>query len=183
MTSMRLTAIAAMAALCWGCGRAPGVYDLSVHEAYARLAENQLADFSFARQCGILIHLIPAGVPDQSVTWTVYSSGQEMLNFTARLTPVGSSKTKIDIDVSKDADGTEAYAGNDFYPRPALSQPLRPALEEAIGAALEGRKFDAKRIPKPDKSDDVCGIQRGGLESGHRFSVNDEDLSSTSPGT
>ncbi len=183
MASARLAAIVAMAALCWGCSRAPGVYDVTVHEAYARLAENPLADFSFARQCGILIHLIPTGVPDQSVTWTVYSSGEEMLNFTARLTPVGSSRTKVDIDVSKDSDGTEAYAGKDFYPRPALSQPLRPALEEAIGAVLEGRKFDAKRIPKPDKSDDVCGIQRGGLELGHRFSVDDEDLSSFSPGT
>jgi len=183
MASVRLAAIVAIAAVASGCGRGPGVYDLSVHDAYTRLAQNTLDDFSFAQQCGILIHLTPEGLPDQSVTWHVYSSGQEMLSFTARLTPDGSSRTRVDIDVSKDPDGTEAYAGKDFYPRPALSQPLRPALSEAIGAVLEGRKFDAKRIPKPEESDRVCNIQRGGLESGHRFSVNDEDLSRFSPGT
>ena len=183
MASARLAAIVAMAAVTSGCGRGPGVYDLSVKDAYARLAQNTLEDFSFAQQCGILIHLTPDGLPDQSVTWHVTSSGQEMLSFTARLTEVGSSRTKVDIDVSRDPDGTEAYAGKDFYPRPALSQPLRPALAEAIGAVLEGRKFDAGRIPKPEKSDSVCDIQRGGLEAGHRFSVNDEDLSSFSPGS
>ena len=183
MASVRLAAILTMAALASGCSRGPGVYDLSVKDAYARLAQNTLDDFSFSQQCGILIHLVPEGVPDNLVTWHVYSSGQEMLNFTARLTPDGSSRTKVDIDVSKDPDGTEAYAGKDFYPRPALGQPLRPALAEAIGAVLEGRKFDPKRIPKPEESDRVCNIQRGGLESGHRFSVNDEDLSRFSPGT
>ena len=152
MASVRLAAILTMAALASGCSRGPGVYDLSVKDAYARLAQNTLDDFSFARQCGILIHLTPEGVPEQSVTWHVYSSGQEMLNFTARLTSDGRSRTKVDIDVSKDLDGTEAYSGKDFYPRPALSQPLRPALAEAIGAVLEGRKFDPKRIPKPEES-------------------------------
>jgi len=183
MASVRLAAILLVAALLSGCGRGPGVYNLDVHDAYARLAENALEDFSFAQQCGILIHLRPEGVPDQSVTWHVTSSGQEMLSFTARLTPQGSSRTKVDIDVSKDPDGSEAYAGKDFYPRPALNQPLRPALEEAIGAVLEGRKFDPKRIPKPEESDRVCDIQRSGLEAGHRFSVNDEDLTRFSPGS
>jgi hypothetical protein len=183
MASVRLAAIIAMSAVASSCGRAPGVYNLTVHDAYARLAQNPLSDFSFSQQCGILIHLTPEGTPDQSVTWHVYSSGQEMLSFTARLTPQGSSSTKVDIDVSKDSDGSEAYAGKDFYPRPALRQPLRPALAEAIGAVLEGRKFDVERIPKAAESDSVCNIQRGGLESGHRFSVNDQDLSSFSPGT
>ena len=183
MASERLAAIVAMAALASGCGRGPGVYDVSVKDAYARLAQNKLDDYSFSQQCGILIHLVPEGVPDNLVTWRVLSSGQEMLSFTARLTPQGNSRTKVDIDVSKDADGTEAYSGEDFYPRPALRQPLRPALAEAIGAVLEARKFDVERIPKPAESDSVCSVQRAGLEAGHRFSVNDEDLSSFSPGT
>jgi hypothetical protein len=174
MASARLAAILLVAALASSCGRGPGVYDLSVHDAYARLAENKLEDFSFAQQCGILIHLEPEGLQDQSVTWHVYSSGQEMLSFTARLTPQGEKRTKVDIDVSKDSNGGEAYSGDDTYVRPALRQPLRPALAEAIDAALEGRKFDAERVPKPDQADTVCNVQRNGLEAGHRFSVDDE---------
>jgi hypothetical protein len=183
MASVRLAAILAMAALASGCGRGPGVYDLGVKDAYARLANNTLEDFSFSQQCGILIHLVPEGVPDNLVTWHVYSSGQEMLNFSARLTPVGDSRTKVDIDVSKDSNGGEAYSGDDTYPRPALRQPLRPALAEAIGAVLEGRRFDVERSPKPEESESVCNVQRAGLEAGHRFSVNDVDLSRFSPGT
>jgi hypothetical protein len=174
MSSMRLAAIVAMAAVASGCGRGPGVYDLSVHDAYARLAQNALEDFSFSQQCGILIHLVPEGVPENLVTWHVYSSGQEMLNFSARLSPDGEKRTKVAIEVSKDSNGGEAYSGDDMYPRPALHQPLRPALEEAIGAVLEGRKFDAERIPEPKEADSVCNVQRNGLEAGHRFSVDDQ---------
>jgi hypothetical protein len=174
MASARLAAILMVAALLSGCGRGPGVYDLSVHDAYERLAQNTLEDFSFAQQCGILIHLVPEGMPDQSVTWHVTSSGQEMLSFTARLTPQGEKRTKVDIDVSKDSNGGEAYSGDDNYVRPALRQPVRPGLEEAISAVLEGRKFDPQRVPKPEQADSVCNVQRNGLEAGHRFSVDDE---------
>ena len=174
MASVRLAAIVAMAALVSGCGRGPGVHDLSVHDAYARLVQNTLEDFAFAQQCGILIHLTPEGVPENLVTWHVHSSGQEMLSFSARLTPDGEKRTKVDIEVSKDSKGGEAYSGDDMYSRPALRQPLRPALAEAIGAVLEGRKFDAERVPKPEESDSVCNVQRNGLEAGHRFSVDDQ---------
>ena len=52
-------------------------------------------------------------------------------------------------------------------------QPLKPAVEEAIAAELEGRDFDPQRVPKPPEKDSVCLIQRGGLEHGHGFSVED----------
>jgi hypothetical protein len=173
MWSARRHAIMFLATTLIECGRAPGTYDLTVHEAYQRLANNKLEDFRFKRQCGILIHFVPDASPDQSVTWHVFSSGVELLKFTANLTPVGDRQTRITVNVSKDPDATEAYEGSDFYPRPALRQPLRPAVEEAIAAELEGRAFDPAKVPLPSETDSVCNVQRAGLEAGHRFSIHD----------
>lgn len=157
-----------------GCGNEPGVYDLPLHEAFTRLATNKLEDFSFKRQCGILVHLSPEPIQDESITWRVFSSDEEVLSFTARLTAIGDKKTKVSLDIAKDADGTQAYDGKDFYPRPALKQPLRPALEEAVAAALEGRQFDESRLADIPGDNSVCNVQRAGLEAGHRFTIHDE---------
>jgi hypothetical protein len=173
MLNLRFAAMLLAGAFLSGCG-GPGVYGLTLHDAYARLADNKLEDLAFSQQCGILIHLAPEGIPDQSVTWHVYSSGANMVSFTARLTAKGASSTKVDIEISKDPDGTEAYSGNDDYPRPAFRQPLRPAIEEAIASALEGRKFDETRFARTNDGNSVCNVQRAGLESGLRFSVDDE---------
>src|SRR5437868_5555675 len=72
-----------------GCkqARPPGVYDVPVGEAFRRLSTDQLPDLVFAKQCGILIHVMPEGVTDQEVTWRVFSSDQEVVQFTATLTP------------------------------------------------------------------------------------------------
>lgn len=169
----RWCALLLVAGMTAGCGREPGTYNLPLHEAFQRLATNELEDFKFKRQCGILVHLVPDAVADQSVTWRVFSSDVALLDFTAHLTAVGSDKTKVTVEVSKDPDGTEAYQGADFYRRPAFHQPLRPAVEEAIAAVLEGREFDVMRLPRGGDVDRVCSIQRSGLESGHKFSVND----------
>jgi hypothetical protein len=173
MLNLRFAAMLLAGAFLSGCG-GPGVYGLSPHDAYTRLADNKLEDFAFSQQCGILIHLEPEGIPDKSVTWHVYSSGANMVSFTAQLTAKGGNSTKVDIEISKDSDGTEAYSGNDDYPRPALRQPLRPAVEEAIASALEGRKFDESRFEHTNEGNSVCNVQRAGLESGRRFSVDDE---------
>lgn len=173
MLKTRVVAVLLAAAVLPSCG-GPGVYDLSQQEAYSRLVDNKLEDFAFSQQCGILIHLMPQGNPYQSVTWTVYSTGANMVSFTAHLTPKGEHKTKVDIEVSKDPDGTEAYSGHNDYPRPAFRQPLRPAVEEAVAAALEGRKFDPSHFERTNEGNSVCNVQRAGLESGRRFSVNDE---------
>lgn len=159
-----------------GCARPePGVYPLAVHDVFLKLAENKLEDFKFKRQCGILIHFRPEAIVDKSVTWRVYSSGYELLSFTAHLTPVGGGKTKVAVEVSKDPDGSDAYDGADFYKRPALIQPLKPAVEEAIAAELEGREFDPQRVVKPVERDRVCQIQRAMLETrGRAFNIEDE---------
>lgn len=175
MRGRRFVVVLCLAAGLAGCSREPGVYPMGVHEVFTKLAENKLDDFKMKRQCGILIHFRPETILDKSITWRVYSSGYELLSFTANLTPVGDDKTRVEVAVSKDSDGTDAYAGGDFYPRPALQQPLKPAVEEAIAAELEGRAFDPERVPKPAESDSVCLVQRGRIESGHgAFSVEDD---------
>ena len=149
----------------------PGIYEVSVADAYQRLSSNTLPDLVFAKQCGILIHVFPEGVPNQQVTWRVYSSDQEVVQFTAVLTPLSDKQTKVDITLPAAPDGGEVYDGTKFYTRPAFQQPLRPAVAEQVAAILEGRKFDVQRVgPGTDR---VCMIQRGGLETGEHYSVND----------
>lgn len=180
---MKVHAIAGLAglALISGCSsEPPGQIALSAHDAYERLAKGDLTEFIFKRQCGILIHAKTEAEPDRSVTWHILSSGREMLNFTATLTPVDDRRTKVDIAVSRDPDGGEAYDGTRSYPRPALQQPVRPALEELVAALLNGRAFDAKRLPKRTTCDfninSACDIQRGGVEAGlFRWSIDNED--------
>lgn len=164
-----LTLTAALA----GCGRETGVYEIGAHDAYLRLLHSELPELVMARQCGILIHPRADGVADRSVTWRVYSSGREMVNFTATLTPIGAGRTRAEISVGKNTNGVEAYDGSLFYPRPAFNQPLRPAVEEQVAALLEGRRYDVHRVPLG--TDSVCDVQRAGLEEGAaRFSVTDQ---------
>ena len=103
--------------------------------------------------------------------WRVNSGGQKVVEFIAVLTAVGPKQTKIDIKMPRDPNGREIYDGSHFYTRPAFNQPLRPAVQEQVDAILEGRKFDVKRVgPGRDK---VCQVQRGGLESGRGFRIED----------
>ena len=155
--------------------RPPGVFDVSLDEAYRRLSNDKLADMVFAKQCGILVHVTPVGMPVGAsaceVTWRVRSSGKEVVQFTAMLSPVGANQTKVEIRVPAAPDGGEMYDGTKFYKRPAFNQPLRPAVQEQVAAILEGRKFDVQRVgPGKDK---VCLVQRGGLETGRVFSIDD----------
>ena len=151
--------------------RTPGVYDLTPAEAYQRLSTDKLPDMVYAKQCGILIHVEPEGVANQYVTWRVRSSGREVVWFRANLTPVGETQTKVDIEIPPDPAGGEVYDGKKFYRRPAFNQPLRLAVTEQVSAILEGRKFDVSHVGPG--ADTVCDVQRGGLESGVRFSVDD----------
>jgi hypothetical protein len=101
---MKVRAIAGLAALAGLAGLAglafllvysapPGQVALSAHDAYERLANGDLTDFVFQRQCGILVHVKTETSPDQSVTWHIKSSGREMLSFTAMLAPVDDRDT------------------------------------------------------------------------------------------
>jgi hypothetical protein len=158
-----------------GCSsRVPGLYALSADQVYERLNVAALPDFMQDRHCGIPVQIRKMSSAGRSVTWQIMSSGREMLNFSAELTPVAEQKTRVFIRVSLADDGNEAYNGHQSYARPALKQPIRPAIEEQVAALIERRKYDPERLPK-SASDKVCEIQRAGLESGRvKFSVDDE---------
>jgi hypothetical protein len=153
-----------------GCGKAPhtGVYDLPVATVFERISTSDMDDFRAARQCGLLIHFTVEKRANEEVRWVVRSSGSEVASFTARLVPLAADKTKVEIELPKAPDGGEIYDGTKFYPRPALYQPLRPAIAELIDARIEQRPFDVWRIPDGVRAkDSVCSVQRAGLEGGN----------------
>lgn len=155
------------------CGEPPGQYKLGLHEAYERLAKADFNDFKFERHCGILIYIESQGQPERAVTWRVTSSGRLMLSFTATLTPVDDKTTKVEVSISREDNGREAYDGTQGYPHPALNQPVRPAIEEKIASLLTGRPYDAVRMSKEYTNDYICSLQRHGLETGHCFTLDD----------
>jgi hypothetical protein len=152
----------------------PGQYTIGLHDAYERLAKADFHDFKLERHCGILIRITRQGEPDRAVTWEVTSSGRRMLSFTATLTPVDDDTTKVDVRISREANGREAYDGNQDYVRPAVNQPVRPAIEEKIASLLTGRPYDAKRMSEKYSRDASCRIQRDGLLIGICFTVDDK---------
>ena len=166
--------ITATLALASGCVQSRSKeYDLPLQEAYTRLTHADVDGFRFTQQCGVLIHFKPIKVPDNSVEWRVQSSGYNVLSFTVHLAALGPSRTRAAIEVPADSRGGEAYDGDKFYPHPAINQPLRPAVQELIDAAMEMRSFDVGRIPEPRNHDRICQIQRGALERGTPFRVDD----------
>ena len=160
------------------CSNPPGVYSLPVSEAYARLAKADIDGFRLARQCGVLIHF--HAQPDDashSIAWRVESSGQPVLRYTVHLTEA-QAKTQASFEIPADPtggpNGKEVYDGDYFVPRPVLHQPLRPALQELVDAAMEQRPYDVARIAGPPITDGVCDVQRAGLEGGLHFSIDDD---------
>jgi hypothetical protein len=172
----RTISAAAMALALAGCGQTEtGVYDLPLAEAYDRLANADIAGFRTARQCGLLIHLQALRKAGEAITWRVTSSGRPMLAFTVNLNAVDADTTRATISVSGPHKTGEAYDGDEFYVRPAVNQPLRPAVQELIDAAMEQRAYDVWNIPAPINTDQVCSVQRGSIESrGKAFSVDDK---------
>lgn len=185
--TLRLLPAIALAALAAACSEPPGQYPVSTQDAYQKLTSADFKEFMRNRQCGILIHIQSDGDEGKSVTWRITSSGREMFNFTANLVPVDATHTKIEVDVSKEVkNGREAYDGTQSYARPAVMQPVRPAIDEQIDAILTNRPFKWENVRKATErpaapgtfavmsNDSVCNVQRGGLEeTGEPFSIDD----------
>lgn len=182
----RLLPAIVLAGLAAACSEPPGQYRISAQDAYQKLIAADFLEFRRDRQCGILIHIKSEGDEGKSVTWRVTSSGREMLNFTAHLLPVDATRTKIDIEVSKEVkNGREAYDGTHTYARPAVMQPVRPAIVEQIDAILTDRPFAWQNVRKATESaspsgtfkvmthDDMCYVQRGNLTEGRPLSIDD----------
>lgn len=173
------TAVAMAAGIVFGLGGCasppPSVgYELPVQEVYKRLLKADMNGFRMARQCGILIHFELQAVTDKEIGWRVTSSGREMLWFKIKLIPEGPNRTRTEVEVAPDPKGGEKYDGDYFYMHPAIHQPLRPAVKELVDSAIEGRSFDVWKIPPPiNTNDNVCSVQRGSLEQGRPFHVDD----------
>ena len=173
-----------------GCSEAPlppDQFRLNAADVYERLTKSDFKDFMRNRQCGILIYIKIFRRSEKAITWQITSSGREMLQFTANIEPVRAGVTRVSISLPKDPKtGREVYDGEQFHPRPAVLQPVRPAIEEQIAALLEGRPVGADRLVhrtndgntfSVTNKDRVCLVQRGAVQSGGKpFSIEDEDV-------
>lgn len=163
-----------------GCGSGPDVYQLAIGQAVAKLEQEKFVALRRNRQCGIVIKIVPDRLSDDHIKWKVYSSGREMFWFAVHLTPVGPDATRVTVEIAKTPRGVEYYSDKYETPRPAMSRPAKPAIEEAIAAVLEGRPFDPSKAPSPAK-DQLCGVQRGAISGGKIFSVEDEPADNPTP--
>lgn len=146
----------------------------------ALLSHDKLIDLRRNRQCGIVINIVPEQLDENVIRWTVYSEGKAMVWFAAHLTADGPDKTRVAVELKKTSDGKEYYMGDYAVPRPALEKPLRPAIDEAIAAILEKRPFNMENAPSTN-NDQVCDVQRGAIDSGKIFSVNDQPAENAHP--
>ena len=160
-----------------GCKPSQKTYPVSLAEGLARLDKADVIGFRNARQCGLLIHFekrLPVG---DVVTWHVRSKQQLLASFSVSLSQAGNG-TQATIVVPKAADGGEIYDGKQHYSHPALMQPLRPAVQEMIDAAMEKRPFDWHRLPDPlsvgpNDSLTNCGMGHESLQRGIPVELSD----------
>src|SRR6185436_9203746 len=131
-----------------GCKPSQKTYPVSLAEGLARLANADVIGFRNARQCGLLIHVEKLLPLDNLVTWQVRSKRRLVASFSVSLSQTENG-TQATIVVPKADDGGEIYDGKQHYSHPALMQPLRPAVQELIDAAMEQRPFDWHRLPDP----------------------------------
>ncbi|PZO89731.1 MAG: hypothetical protein DI623_09190 [Sphingomonas sanxanigenens] len=161
------------------CSRDPDVYAMPAKEAQQRLLAADFTDFRDTRQCGILIHFAASPTAEGGVKWQITSGGHDVMNFTAVLTPVEGDKTRLALEIEKDGAGLEKYGREQFYPHPALLQPVRAALREKLATILEGRPYE-DRTPLDGARSSVCLIQRGRLTGGGKpFEFGPEDVAAT----
>lgn len=150
----------ALSTLLAACGGGAGqVYPLAPEEAASRLHNLDDTGFSEARRCAVPIALSAQSLDAATIKWTISADGTEGAAFSLKVEPADNGASRVIIALPKDPAGGEIYDGSQHYEHPLVQQPLRPALEELVAAALEGRKFDPARV-KGGNGDDVCVLQR-----------------------
>lgn len=149
-----------LCALLSACGGGAGqVFPLSPVDAESRLHNLDDSGFIEARRCAVPITLSAQSLDATTIKWSINAEGTEGAAFSLKVEPAENGQSRVIIALPKDPAGGEIYDGNQHYEHPLVQQPLRPALEELVTAALEGRKFDPARI-KAANADDVCALQR-----------------------
>ncbi len=150
MTRIALILIAPL--LLAGCGGTPTpqpaatVYPLSMTDAVARLGKADTASFIRAERCALPIDITSAREGSDAVRWQVTSSFFTIASFTVRVQAQGATGTTAAIEVPTDPAGGEMYDGGKRYDHQGLRQPLRPAIQELLDAALTSRAFDPSHI-------------------------------------
>ena len=119
----------------------------------------------------------PAGWQFGRLAGAEQKSGGRQLSVSLSQTENGTQAT---IVVPKAADGGEIYDGKQHYSHPALMQPLRPAVQEMIDAAMEKRPFDWHRLPDPlniGPNDTLtnCGMGQESLQRGIPVELSDPE--------
>jgi hypothetical protein len=173
------SALVGVALVVAGCNQSQKTYPVSLAEGLARLGKADVIGFRNARQCGLLIHFKKFGPVEDTLTWQVQSKGRPLASFSVSLSQVGNG-TQATITVPKAADGGEIYDGKQHYSHPALMQPLRPAVQELIDAAMEMRPFDWHRLPDPlnvgpNDSLTNCGMGQQSLQRGIPVELSDPE--------
>ncbi len=172
-------ALVGVALVVAGCKPSQKTYPVSLAEGLARLANADVIGFRNARQCGLLIHIDKLLPVDDLVTWQVRSKRRLVASFSVSLSQTENG-TQATIVVPKADDGGEIYDGKQHYSHPALMQPLRPAVQELIDAAMEQRPFDWHRLPDPlnagpNDSLNNCGMGQQSLARGIPVELNDPE--------
>lgn len=170
--ALSLALVLACAAACSAPVQPKGYYKLPLREALARLEKADVTGFRKVRQCGLLIHFYASHPDDHSIKWSVTSDDIDVVDFTVALSPSGDG-TKATIIIPPESSG-EMYDSKVRYPHPGFRQPLRPALQELVDAAMENRPFDFRRIQGDLSVDGVCNSEYDQLASGRAtFHISD----------
>jgi hypothetical protein len=174
-----LTMLAALGAL-QGCTkkeppRPVGVYAVPFDVARERVKEADLHGFTLARRCGLSVTLLRFDSGEGRIGWHVVNEVTTVFDIVVSFEALNPQTTKTAITISPDPKGGEAYDGKQFYPRPVLMQPVRPAVQELLDAAFEQRAFDVWHNGGLPRTDQVCSVQRGGAEAGvAKFHLDDK---------
>ena len=144
ISMIRKGVVGAVCAALAGCGSGlpPGTYAVPVEVAYQRLIAGDMVDFRTGSQCGILIHFNTEKELNKQVRWLVTSSGTRVAEFTVRLHPGRRGDDPVRGRRSGRSRGRGNLRRDQGYRRPALHQPLRPAIEELIAARM-GQRLSA----------------------------------------
>ena len=162
-------------------------YPLPLHEAWLKLARDDLRHFVHHHHCGVLVHVHMYGETDRSVVWSITSEGEERIRFTATLEPIGENTTRVQLRIDDRQPRQKIYEVDKTKPpelvvfRPALSVPLRTHFAEEMTAALEDRLFfvdglfnKTAFLPGDGMTGGVCMSQRQRLEGEYkRYSIHD----------
>ena len=128
-----------------GCKSEPKEYPFGVAEAVRRLDNSDSAGFRYARHCGVLFNFGSIKSDDNTVTWTARANRKVVLTFNVVVAESPKGVT-LKLSVPLERNGREIYDGTQNYNHPILKQPIRPAIAELIGSAMEKRSFDNERV-------------------------------------